>query len=98
MKNSIPYAQGLRYRRIISDDLVLITELHNLTENFISRGYPPAIIEKQVNKILSLDRSILIQYKERTNTNINFTPFVLTFTNIFNNCGKNNIYNLLRNI
>ncbi len=98
MKNSIPYAQALRYRRIISDDTILNKELIKLTDTFVSRSYPPLIIEQQINKIYSLKRSELIQYKEKINSEIDFTPFVLTFANIFTNKGKHNIYEIIRNV
>jgi len=98
MKNSIPYAQALRYRRIISDDSILNNELIKLADTFIRRGYPPTIIEEQINKIRTLERSELIKYKQRTNTETTFTPFILTFANIFNNNGKYNIYEIIKNV
>ena len=98
MKNAIPYAQALRYRIIISDDTILNKELVKLADTFISRGYPPIIIEQQISKIYPLNRSELIQYKEKNSTDIDFTPFVLTFANIFNNKGKYNIYEIIRNV
>ena len=98
MKNSIPYAQALRYRRIISEDTVLNEELIKLADSFINRGYPTTIIEQQINKIYPLKRSDVIQYKEKNSSEIGFTPFVLTFANIFNNKGKFNIYEIIRNV
>ena len=98
MKNSIPYAQALRYRRIISDDTILDKELITLADSFISRGYPPTIVDQQIGKIHSLRRSELIQYKEKNSAEIDFTPYVLTFSNIFNNRGKYNLYEIIRNV
>jgi hypothetical protein len=95
MKNSIPFAQALRYRRVTTDNNVLNDELKLLNEAFVSRGYPPNIVDEQINKVISLNRDDVIKYKEKIVRDINFTPFILTFSNIFNNSGKNNIYNLI---
>src|SRR5206468_3717899 len=98
MKNSIPYAQALRYKRIISEDTILDKELITLADNFISRGYPQTIVDQQIGKTHPLKRSELIQYKEKSSAEIDFTPFVLTFSNIFNNKGKYNLYEIIRNV
>jgi hypothetical protein len=95
MKNSIPYAQALRYKRIIEDNQILHTELASLKQNFINRGYPTTIIEKQIGKTDVLERRTLIEYKLKTKYAFNFTPLVLTFSNIYNNNGKNNIYKII---
>lgn len=98
MKNAIPYAQALRYRRIISEDSMLNNELQNLADTFTARGYPSINVDQQINKVYSLNRLELIEYKEKTNKEINFTPLVLTFANIFNNTGKYNIYEVVKNV
>ena len=97
MKNSIPYAQILRYRRIIEDDRLLFSELSVLKNNFLYRGYPEYLIDEKIQKIQNLDRGLTIQYrkKDSSNTSCNFTPMVLTFSNIYNNNGKNTVYKLL---
>ena len=69
VKNAIPYSQAIRYRRIIDDDALLQTELKNLKEKFVSRGYPGKIVEHSINKSLLLDRSDLLKYKIKT-TNV----------------------------
>ena len=95
VKNSIPYAQALRYRRIIEDDLILQGELEKLKENFTSRLYPDSIVDSAIDKVLKLNRSEIIRYKPKTASTFNFTPFVLTFNNalVFNK--NNNIYKLV---
>jgi GIY-YIG catalytic domain len=92
MKKSIPYAQALRYRRIIQDETILDDDLVTLQNNFINRGYPQDTTIQQILKAKNLDRQSTITYKAKTNSEINFTPLVLTFSNIFNNNAKNNIY------
>jgi hypothetical protein len=97
-KNAIPYAQALRYRRIISEDTILNKELTQLANTFIDRGYPPNKVQQQINKVYLLNRSELIQYKEKNKTDINFTPIILTFANIFSSTGKYNIYDIITNV
>jgi len=94
MKNATPYSQALRYRRITTDNLILEADLNNLKQSFISRGYPSSVVNTQVDRVLSLNRTDLIKYKSIKDLNnpLNFTPFVLTFSNVFNNNSKNSIY------
>jgi hypothetical protein len=94
-KNSIPYAQALRYRRIIEDDFILHGELEKLKESFISRLYPEFIVDNAVDKVLKLNRSEIIRYKPKTASSFNFTPFVLTFNNALVLNKNNNIYKLI---
>jgi hypothetical protein len=95
VKNSIPYAQALRYRRIIEDDSILHEELEKLKENFTSRLYPDIIVDTAIAKVLKLNRSEIIRYKPKTASTFNFTPFVLTFNNalVFNK--NNSIYKVV---
>jgi len=95
MKNSIPFAQALRYRRVTTDNYILDEELKLLNEAFVSRGYPTNKVVEQINKVKLLKRDDTIQYKEKIIKDIKFTPFILTFSNIFNNNGKYNIYNTI---
>jgi len=98
MKKSIPYAQALRYRRIIQDDDILDQELTNLQENFTNRGYPLDTTNEQIIKARNLNRLNTIAYKVKTHSEINFTPLVLTFSNIFNNNAKNNVHKTVSHI
>jgi len=45
VKNSIPFAQAIRYKRIIEDPTTLANELENLKQNFVSRHYPNNVID-----------------------------------------------------
>ena len=98
MKKSIPYAQALRYRRIIEDDTILDQELETLQNNFTSRGYPLKTTNDQIKKARHLNRQTTITYKIKSTTEINFTPLVLTFSNIFNNNAKNTVYKTVSRI
>lgn len=95
VKNSIPYAQALRYRRIIEDDTILNADLEKLKAKFISRNYPEFIIDRAINKVIKLNRSDIIQYKSKQDNVFNFTPFVLTFNNALVANKISNIYQLL---
>jgi hypothetical protein len=100
MKNSIPYAQAIRYRRIIEDDQLLEKEINTLKNNFRYRNYPENIVMDKINRINDITRSNTIQYKQTSQNmnSLNFTPFVLTFSNIYNNCGKENIYKIMKSV
>jgi hypothetical protein len=97
VKNSIPYAQALRYRRIISDNDILLSELSNLKENFLNRLYPERIIDKALDKVAQLERLEIIKYREKQTGNWNAIPLILTFNNSLVSNKENNIYNLLQN-
>lgn len=95
MKNSIPYAQALRYRRIIEDDNILDLELSKLTDSFASRGYPERILNDAINRVLNLKRDDLINYKVKEVVTWNNTPLVLTFNNSLVNNKENTVYKLI---
>jgi hypothetical protein len=95
VKKAIPYAQALRYRRIVEDDVILNNELHNLYLNFTARLYPHEIVAEAIDKVLTLDRNELIRYKVKNTSEFNFTPFVLTFNNALVNNKECSIYKLL---
>ena len=98
VKNSIPYAQGLRYRRIIKEDIILNDELNILKNNFIGRGYPENLVNQKLSLAKNIDRKQTITYKSNCLQDIDFTPLVLTFSNIFNNNIKLNIYRIISRI
>ena len=62
---SIVYSQGLRYRRIISDDATLAVRLDCLAEHFINCNYPKNLVVNILNDIKTLPRSI--EYKNTDN-------------------------------
>ena len=95
MKKSIPYAQAVRYKRIIEDEDVLKEELMKLRDNFTSRLYPLRTIQTAIDKVAILKREDLIQYKTKIENNWNFTAFVLTFNNALVNNKDCNIYKLI---
>jgi len=95
VKKAIPYAQALRYRRIIEDDHILLVELQKLKENFIIRQYPEKIVDSAISRVLQLDRSEIIKYRPKTAKSWQFIPFVLTYNNALVSNNVANIYKLL---
>jgi len=75
VKNSIPYAQAIRYKRIIEDPTILVDELKNLKQSFISRHYPTNIIDAALDRVTKLNRVNLINYNIKSSTIFNATPF-----------------------
>ena len=56
LKDSLPYSQALRIRRISSQNNELNTNNEKLRKQFITRGYKPEVIEDQINKAVALKR------------------------------------------
>jgi len=50
MKAAIPYAQALRYKRIIQDPIILDQEFVALRETFVSRGYPIDTVQVAISR------------------------------------------------
>ena len=75
IKRSIPYSQALRYRRIITDNNILHSELKNLKTKFLTRGYPHQIVDKQIDKVVSINRKNTLQYKSISEKNADFLKF-----------------------
>ncbi|NJL81592.1 MAG: GIY-YIG nuclease family protein [Richelia sp. SM2_1_7] len=68
MKNSIPYSQALRYRRIINDENNLQDELKLLTDKFLRAGFPKKLLSEQIARINNIERTKLLD-KPTTSTN-----------------------------
>lgn len=75
-KTAIPYSQALRYRRIISDDDILRTELESLQHKFTARQYPLQNTQLQLNRILTIPREQTLRYKTKLQKQQEFAEFV----------------------
>jgi hypothetical protein len=95
VKNAIPYAQALRYRRIIEDDDLLDVELNKLQTNFLARSYPKNVVMQAINRAKALDRNSLLVYKTRHARSWDATPFVLTFSNSLVSNKSTNVHKIL---
>jgi hypothetical protein len=63
-KDSIPYSQFLRVRRICSLDSDFKTHILELTCHFMVRGYPIKLLQEAADKVKSLDRNDLLKEAE----------------------------------
>ena len=77
MFRSIIYTQGLRYRRIINDNLILENRLKELKSYFISSSYP----EKLINAILDPlpEKPRILEYAEKKPDGKFIVPWVVTY-------------------
>lgn len=76
IKNSIPYSQALRYRRIITEDNILQIELNQLKLKFTTRDYPTKSVDNNVDKVLSIPRNRTLQYKNQTQQQEDYNKFL----------------------
>ena len=90
MKDSIPYSQALRVKRIYSETSEVIKHLKDLKDAFIERGYQSKILDHHFERVMIVDRKILLENKEKPSTQGNL-PLVLTFNKTLSNI-KNIIY------
>ena len=104
IKKSLPYSQALRYRRIISEDTILYTELENLKSKFLTRQYPKELIDSQIDKVLTIDRTNTLQYKsteQKKDAFLKFTggesflPLIIAFHPTLIQDKNNNIHQIL---
>lgn len=76
-KNSIPYSQLLRLRRICATEDNFLREAQVMMDFFLKRGYPKAIVQEARDKVRYLNRQdTLMQSDSTVATKI---PLVLTF-------------------
>ena len=71
VKNSIPYAQLLRLRRLCSEDL------EEMCHFFDKRGYPASVVQAGHHRAQRIDRQSALQPSQKENNNR--IPFTLTF-------------------
>ena len=69
VKNAIPFGQFLRIKRIVSDNEDLQTRILDMQKAFLLRDYPNEIIIKSIQRIRSIDRTTLLQYKNKITGN-----------------------------
>ena len=75
IKSSIPYAQALRYRRIIDQDDNLDIQLQNLHEKFVQRNYPNQLVSQQIDKVKDIQRKDTLVYKSVEQKQLEFTRY-----------------------
>ena len=77
VKNSIPFSQFLRLRRLCSDDSDFSNKLEEMCHFFKKRGYPDSVVNTAQHRAQQIDRQSALQTSQKEkNERI---PFTLTY-------------------
>ena len=77
VKNSIPYSQLLRLRRLCSEDSDFFLKSEEMCHFFDKRGYPASVVQAGHHRAQQIDRQSALQTSQKENNNR--IPFTLTF-------------------
>ena len=77
VKNSIPYSQLLRLRRLCSEDSDFSLKSEEMCHFFDKRGYPASVVQAGHHRAQQIDRQSALQMSQKENNNR--IPFTLTF-------------------
>ena len=77
-KNSIPFSQFLRLRRICSDKINFLEEVEIMTDFFKKRGYPDNVINSAKERIFNITREDALTPNPKNQRSIKL-PVVLTY-------------------
>ena len=77
VKNSIPYSQFLRLRRLCSDDSDFSNKSKEMCQFFKKRGYPASVIQAANHRAQQIDRQSALQTSQKEKNDR--IPFTLTF-------------------
>ena len=77
VKNSIPYSQFLRLRRLCSDDSDFSNKSKEMCQFFEKRGYPASVIQAAHHRAQQIDRQSALQTSQKEKNDR--IPFTLTF-------------------
>ena len=80
VKNSIPYSQLLRLRRLCSEDSDFSLKSEEMCHFFNKRGYPASVIQAGHHRAQQIDRQSALQTSQKENNNR--IPFTLTTTQL----------------
>ena len=78
-RDSIPYSQFLRLRRICSEDGEFRDQCDDMSSYFLKRGYPVAVVKDALRKVTRVTRSEALQTK--VNENAHKIPLVIPYSN-----------------
>ena len=79
-KDSIPYSQFLRVKRICSRQLDLEKNIMIFSLDFMRRKYPQKLLLKAAEMVLEKDRDVLLQPKEKKEENLEENQIFLSTT------------------
>ena len=74
LKDSIPYSQALRIKRICSSQQEFLNQTAKMINQFQEGGYDRSLIEQQINKAKLQEREQLL--KEKKERNCQKYPFI----------------------
>ena len=77
VKNSIPYSQLLRLRRLCSEDSDFSLKSEEMCHFFDKHGYPASVVQAGHHRAQQIDRQSALQTSQKENNNR--IPFTLTF-------------------
>ena len=77
VKNSIPFSQFLRLRRLCSDDSDFSHKSESMCQFFEKRGYPASIVQAGHHRAQLIDRQSSLQASQKEHSDR--IPFTLTF-------------------
>ena len=64
LKDSIPFIQALRTKRICSESSEVIRHFKDLKIGFIKQGYKPELLDYHLERAMRVDQKALLQTKE----------------------------------
>ena len=85
-KNGIPYSQGKRYRRIISNDTRFQENIFQLRDFFLERNYPESIVDEALGNVSSLTQDDALQMSVKSGDK-SVIPFVIEYNPSLPNIG-----------
>ena len=85
LKNSIPYSQALRIKRICSNKKDFDHHLRELRERFLKQGYDQELVDEQLEKVDKLVRDDPLQEKDQEQQDPKRTPLILTYNRFLPN-------------
>ena len=77
VKDSIPYSQFLRLRRLCSEDSDFNSKCDEMSNFFSERGYPDSTLSKALNRVQNVNRESALE--PSASDNEERIPFTLTF-------------------
>ena len=86
-KESIPYSQAKRYRRIISDNDSFHRSLEELKGHFLKRQYPENVIDSAFKKVLPQTQEAALVNSNAKNKTKDIVPFVVPYNTSLPNLG-----------
>ena len=78
-KDSLPYSQFLRIRRLCSDIADFDHKVIDMGKHFLRRGYPPSIVENAAIKARRQDRNTLIHPAPKLKADVQKAFLITTF-------------------